>query len=82
MKSTRPILADRPQRFGPKNRPRDVLKRTRGFWKKMGRRVKNRSTESQQRAVVEGISRFPAAEGAVRLPRERKDTRGSVATAY
>eukprot|EP00965_Chrysotila_dentata_P124799 4126175-Pleurochrysis_carterae.AAC.1 len=38
-------------------------------------KVKNRPTEGKQRADVEGISRFFAAEGAVRLPRERRDTR-------
>eukprot|EP00965_Chrysotila_dentata_P039862 1324116-Pleurochrysis_carterae.AAC.2 len=38
-------------------------------------RVKNRSTESYQRPVVEGISRLPAAKSAVRLPRERRDTK-------
>eukprot|EP00965_Chrysotila_dentata_P123938 4096619-Pleurochrysis_carterae.AAC.1 len=38
-------------------------------------RVENRSTEGQQSAVVEGISRFPGAGGAVRHPRERRDTR-------
>eukprot|EP00965_Chrysotila_dentata_P161453 5332191-Pleurochrysis_carterae.AAC.1 len=64
----------------------------------MGPRVKKRSTESQRRAVVEGISRFFAAEGAFRLPwevnaetREKAEehdgasgacARGPVATAY
>eukprot|EP00965_Chrysotila_dentata_P152805 5050435-Pleurochrysis_carterae.AAC.1 len=55
---------DQSQRFGPNNRPKDVLKRAHGFQKKTKPKVKNRSTEGQQRAVVKGISRFPAAEGA------------------
>ena len=54
---------------------KEVLRRAHGFWKKIGPKVKNRSTEGKQRAAVEGISRLSAAEGAVRLPRDRRDTR-------
>ena len=54
---------------------KEVWKRAYGFWKKIGPKVKNRSTEGEQRAAVEGISRLSAAEGAVRLPRDRRDTR-------
>eukprot|EP00965_Chrysotila_dentata_P096509 3189241-Pleurochrysis_carterae.AAC.1 len=50
--------------------PKEVLKRAHGFWKKIRPKVKNRLTEGKQRVAVEGISRFSAAEGAVRLPRE------------
>eukprot|EP00965_Chrysotila_dentata_P154095 5093010-Pleurochrysis_carterae.AAC.1 len=39
----------------------------------MGPELKDRPTEGRLRAVVKEISRFDAAEGAVRLPQERTD---------
>eukprot|EP00965_Chrysotila_dentata_P221415 6192369-Pleurochrysis_carterae.AAC.3 len=63
-------------RIGTERGPTGVLKRTVGFWNRMRPEVKNRSPEGRWRAVVEGILRwFSAAQGAVRLPWERRDAR-------